>query len=185
MLRKSGLIGGLALSLLLPGCAETLARQSSRGAIAAIKEKGHPSTMVEHAARAVAAGTIEAMTSQERRAALKELSHDVASAVARGIHTGVRESIGAEEGILAEQLATVFPDCATATNRTVCIQRVLERITQMTATGLVRAVRRELGLPALVAAFVAGVLCTLVVVFVVSMLQTRRRIMLHPAARPA
>jgi hypothetical protein len=167
------------------GCAETFARHGTRAVLAEAKQSDKPRAMIEGAARSGAVGAFEELTTAERQEVLTQLSHDVAGAAARGMHAELSEAIGTGNGPLAQAMGNVaervsrsviFPECGDGPGRAACLHAQLERITQSTAAGLARALRAELGLPALVVAFVAGILCTLFVVFVVSTLRMKQEV---------
>ncbi len=176
------------------GCgAETFARHGTRGVLAEVKQSDKPRAMVEGAARAGAVGAFEELTTTERKELLTQLSHDVAGAAARGMHAELTEAIGTGDGPLAQAMgnaaervgrSVVFPEC-NGPNRAACLHAQLEQITQTTAAGLARGLREQLGLPALVIAFVAGIMCTLFVVFVVMMLRMKHEMPLRATPRPA
>ncbi len=167
------------IASLAGGCAETLARNTTRGAVAAVKKSGEPAAMVEHATRAGTAGALEALTDEERREALAGLTQDVTSAAVRGVRTQLGEAIASGERPLAEAVgrlsqSALVPECAQAADRRACIHSVLRDLTRMTVTESMHAFREQLGIAPLVVAFVAGGLFALFVVFVVTTLRMRR-----------
>ena len=185
----AAIVGALTIATLTGGCAETLARNTTRGAVSAVKESGEPAAMVEHATRAGTAGALEALTAEERREALTGLTHDLTSAAVGGIRTQLSEAIASGERPLAEAVgrlsqSALLPECAQATDRDACVHSVLRNLTRTTANEFMSAVREQLGIAPLVVAFVAGVLFALFAVFVVTTLRMRRHIVVR-RARPA
>jgi hypothetical protein len=132
-------------------------------------------SLAKQAASSLASSAFAGLTSEERRAALSELSRDVARSAATGMKEAMTEAMGPNgRGPLADSMtrtaqrvaeSTIFPECVGA-DRSACIQARMATLTQATAVGFARALRKELGLGALVIAFAAGVFCTLAVVSV-------------------
>lgn len=186
MQRAAAIVSALTIASLASGCAETLARNTTRGAVAGVKEAGNPAEMVQHATRAGTSGALEALTAEERREALTGLTHDVTNAAVRGIRSQLSESIASGERPLVEAVGRLSqsvlpPECAQAADRNACARAVLRNVTRTTASEVMRAFREQLGIAPLVAAFVAGALFALFVVFVVTMLRMRRHIVVHHA----
>lgn len=190
MSRAGMIAGALTLSTLVTGCAETFARGSTRGAVAAVHASGKAPAIVEGATRAGTAGALDVLTAEERREALTSLTRDVANAMAGGVRGQLSDSIEEGERPLAEAIRRVsqsalFPSCAQAADRDACTQAMLRGMTRSAATEVAGVMREQLALPMLILAFVAGVLCALSTVFVVAMLRTRRLVHDRTRLRPA
>jgi hypothetical protein len=181
------------------GCTEAFVRRSTRGATqgalaAKARHLDESETGVAGGiAKRATAGVAEALTAEERREAFTQLSRDLAGAAAAGMKAELAEAIGPNgDGPLADRLAgtiervsqsAIFPDC-TGPDRAACVRAQVQALSHSSATGFAQALRKELGLPALIVAFAAGVLSTLAALSLWVTLRGRRP-SLHPGARAA
>jgi hypothetical protein len=138
----------------------------------------------EQTLRRAAAATFEGLTAEERRDAIRQLSHDLAAGASAAIRSEMEQAIGPDGngplasvvGRVAERIvqSTVFPEC-TGANRTSCVRRQIESMSQASIAALMRAVRDQLGLGALLLAFSTGILVALVAVLLWSAARDRPR----------
>jgi hypothetical protein len=183
----------LLVSLVVPtlalgaGCGERFARRSTHGAIGAAAEHveaaGGLKSVAQTAARKVATGALEELTAEERRVAFAELGHDVANAVAAGLHKELLVAIGPDgRGPLslamarsAEHLAqsAIFPEC-TGAERAACVHDQIAGIAEAAGTGLGRAIVRQLASAGIVVGFLLGSLFTVIVLLARSLVRERR-----------
>jgi hypothetical protein len=162
----------LAALLFTGACVERMTGRATQSVLSHAQRKIEGSgDLAANVTRRATGGMVEELTSQERRAEITQFSREAARAVTAGMHQELAEALGANgEGPLgvaiggAVQRATqaaVFPQC-TGLDREACIRSQVEVIARAASVGMLRTVRDQLGLGALIVAFVAGVGCTLV-----------------------
>jgi hypothetical protein len=175
----------LGLSLAC-GCLEAVARRQTHGAITATQERIQQEAVQEavtELARKTAAGTFEKLTTEERRAVVAEIGREVARAATASMHEELTSALGTGgEGPLtmaisraAERATTtaLFPQC-TGADRSECIRSQIELIARAASNGFIQTIHERLGLTALIAAFVAGILAALAALSVWTTLRARR-----------
>jgi hypothetical protein len=169
------------------GCsAESLGRRSTQGALTAVGQHVRDPERVaaaQAAAQRMASDAFAGLTTDERRAAISQLSRELARSAAGGMKEELAAAIGPNgEGPLADSLArtvervaqsAVFPEC-TGADRPACVRAQIAALTQSSAVGFAQALRQQLGLGALVVAFVAGVFSTLALLSMWTTLRSRR-----------
>jgi hypothetical protein len=182
-------------------CARHAASQATAGALSTFSEKATATaapgeTPVEALAGRAVDGTIAHLSDPRSVAALQVVTGAAASAaVDQAMATATRWMEGEVRAAVAETarqaaasatdgaLRRVFPGCPAGD--TTSFDRRLGELSRLAAAGFARGLKDALGITALVLAFLAGAVITLLVVMAVRHARARRELRATLAAHPA
>jgi hypothetical protein len=142
--------------------AAALAGQAVDGAISHLQDPAHLAAL-----EAVAGSTASRAMQRAMTVATERLQGDLGAGM---VETARKAALSATDGALHQ----IFPGCPDDDRR--CLDRRITDLSRAAAAGFTRGIRDSLAIPALVLAFLAGAIVTMMVMMILSHASARREL---------